>query len=112
MSNFISKFQPNDICYTFDFKDGIIYRHVVKKVLIDSTRTIDTIKYKLYRTRPELISRYNFPAQLEKDVYTDTEIVIVAQTWLANKTNGNFADTNGVTPTDRWQGPQATRFTF
>ena len=116
MSDFTTKFQVSDICYTFDDDNGIIYRHIVEKVLTGDTGFEDIIKYRLYRSSPDIIpalrTRHRLPDILESKVYTEMEVKQLAQSWLLTKSTNEFMDATVIPTENPWTGPSSTPFTF
>jgi hypothetical protein len=91
MSVITTKFSVNDVCYTFDSFQGIIYRHTVKEIGTTVKNNDIEISYDLTGTTPPLAQRTK-DREYEQSLYTETEVKDLANTWLINKSISIFSN--------------------
>jgi hypothetical protein len=96
MSSLTTKFAINDVCYSFDSVYGIIYRHVVDSITIVAKNNDMEIQYHLSRTTPttgmSVGQKIAHDTKYEQQLYTETEVKDIANTWLIEKSVSIFAN--------------------
>ena len=93
MPTIVTKFSVGDVCYTFNATTGVIMRDIVKEVHTTSKTTDSEISYVLANSAPNNTSRLvSASTEYEQNLYTETEVKDLANTWLINKSVSIFSD--------------------
>lgn len=92
MATITTKFSVNDIIYSFDAVNGIIYRSIVYEVRVNSKNSDMEITYDLVRTTPTKPGSFPNAPEYEQNLYTENEIKDIANTWLINKSVSIFSN--------------------
>ena len=92
MAVITTKFSVGDVTYSFDAVNGIIYRSVVKEVIVSSKNTETEVTYALANTTPVKGGSLPNGPEYEQNLYTDVEVKDLANTWLINKSVSIFSN--------------------
>ena len=92
MSVITTKFSLGDTCYTFDHITGIIYRNTIDEVRITSKSGDMEVLYSLSNIFPVRTEKNRQTTEYEQNLYTETEIKDLANTWLINKSVSIFSN--------------------
>lgn len=96
MASLTTKFSIGDVCYTFEYTAGLIYRYTITGITLNTSHSNTEIIYTL-KASAGSTSRTGAQTPVstqseEQLLYTEAEIKEIANTWLIEKSVSIFSN--------------------